>query len=103
MSDQLKATVHPPKGSIRTTVEYLPAAHPYRHEYPGTTQLTNVRLDAMGFFGVSDHRDRDVHEFFLTFHGSRITDLSQTIAHLIGHEDHNAHFDLVEQITPGGE
>ena len=56
----------------------------------------------MAFFGVSDHRDRDVHEFFLTHEGVRITNLSQTLEQLVA-DKHDAKFDLVEQITPGAE
>jgi hypothetical protein len=57
----------------------------------------------MAFFGVSDHKDRDVHEFFLTHDNKRITDLSQTIEQLLGEGEDEAEFDLVEQITPGEE
>jgi hypothetical protein len=56
---------------------------------------------AMTFFGVSDHRDRDTHQFFLEFNGQRLTDLNQTLELLLGPHRKGAHFNLVEQITPG--
>jgi hypothetical protein len=88
-----------------TQVDYLPAAEPFRQKYRGTTALATVRSDAMAFFRVSNHKDRDVHEFFLTHDNKRITNLSQTLEQLLGEEmqeeKHDAEFDLVEQITPG--
>jgi hypothetical protein len=49
---------------------------------------------------VSDHRDRDTHQFFLEFDGRRLTDMAETLRQLLGHR-HGAKFNLVEQITPG--
>jgi hypothetical protein len=100
MIDATQTVENPQKALVHTKVEYLPAAQPYQHSYLGATQLATVRTDSMAFFGVSDHKDRDVHEFFLTFDGSRITDLSKTLEQLPG-DKHEVRFDLVEQITPG--
>jgi hypothetical protein len=102
MSEAIQTAEQQQKSLVHTTVEYLPAVAPYQHTYPGATQLAIVRTDSMAFFGVSDHKDRDVHEFFLTFDGSRITDLSETLEQLPG-DKQDVRFDLVEQITPGAE
>jgi hypothetical protein len=99
MSQTVRAAHH--LDLFQTEVEYLPAAEPYRHDYPGTTELATVRSDAMAFFAVSNHKDRDVHEFFLIHDDKRITNLSQTIEQLLGERERDAEFDLVEQITPG--
>jgi hypothetical protein len=45
----------------QVTVDYLPAAHPFHHSYDGSVTLATVRSEAMAFFGVSDHKDRDTH------------------------------------------
>jgi hypothetical protein len=103
MAEAIEAVHRPHKDVFHTEVDYLPAAEPFRHNYPGVTRLATVRSDSMVFFGVSDHRDRDVHDFFLTFRNKRITDLSQTIEQLVGDDEGEAGFDLVEQITPGEE
>src|SRR5437016_396774 len=86
---------------IHVNVDYLAATRPYEHEYVDDTRLSQLRTDTMAFFGVSDHRDRDLHEFYLIFGGQRVTDLGQTIDQLVG-EKHEAKFDLAEQITAGG-
>lgn len=95
-----EATSAVEKQAVQAEVDYLPSPQPYEHKYPSVTLLAVVRSDSMTFFGVSDHKDRDVHEFFLVHASSRITNLSQTIGQLIG-EKHEVKFNLVEQITPG--
>ncbi len=102
MTSEIATSEHPQTELVHTKVEYLPATQPYQHGYPDSTQLATVRTDSMAFFGVSDHRDRDTHEFFLTNAGHRITNLSQTLGQLLG-DKHDARFDLVEQITPGAK
>jgi hypothetical protein len=86
---------------VQVTVDYLPAALPFHREYPRSTPVGTVRADAMSFFGVQDHQDRDKHEFFLEFEAHRLTNLSETLDQLLGHRQ-AAKFNLVEQITPGG-
>jgi len=86
---------------VKTEVGYLPATQDFRQEYDDETQLSTVRAQAMTFFGVSDHKDRDVHEFFLEFEGQRVTNLNQTLEQLMGRDRPHAKFNLVEQITPG--
>lgn len=86
---------------VEVTVEYLPATKPFRKEYSDSTTVGSVRTDAMAFFGVSDHRDRDTHQFFLEFNGKRLIDMAQTLGQLLGPHRKGAHFNLVEQITPG--
>src|SRR5438309_11545471 len=88
------------KGTVQVKVEYLPSPRPYEHPYVALTPLASVRSEAMAFFRVSDHKDRDQHEFFLVYPRNGITNLSQTIAQLVG-ESHEAKLDLVVQITPG--
>jgi hypothetical protein len=102
--------IQPPEGhrhpeSIETTVSYLPAAHPYRHDYPRATTLETVRTDAMNFFGVHDRQERDTYRYYLEFHGHRITDTAQTLEHFVDehHLEDEVHFNLVEEITPGAE
>jgi len=82
------------------TVEYLPASQAFHKSYEGSDAVGTVRADAMGFFQVSDHQDRDTHQFFLEFDGRRLTDMAETLGQLLGHR-HGAKFNLVEQITPG--
>jgi hypothetical protein len=91
------------KKTIETITGYLPAPKPFHERYPPETQLEQVRANAMSHFGVENHVDRDTHEFFLEFEGRRIQDYSQTLAGLLGEEEHEtAHFELVEQVTAGG-
>ena len=85
----------------QVTVDYLPAAHPFHHSYDGSVTIATVRSEAMTFFGVSDHKDRDTHQFFLEFNGQRVTNTAQTLDQLLGPHRKGAHFNLVEQITPG--
>jgi hypothetical protein len=86
---------------VHTQVDYLPATEPFKKSYDDESVLTTVRSESMAFFMVADHKDRDQHEFFLVFRGSRITNLSQTLEQLLGNDEGHASFDLVEQITPG--
>src|SRR5713101_4454491 len=105
MNHQLIEDVKAPEGhqphEVRVTVEYLPAAKSFHREYPRETTLGTVQADAMSFFRVRDHRDRDTHRFFLEFHGQRLTNLGETLHQLLG-EKREGEFHLVEQITPGG-
>jgi hypothetical protein len=55
----------------------------------------------MTFFGVSDHQDRDTHQFFLEFKSQRLTNMTETLDELLGPHRRGAHFNLIEQITPG--
>lgn len=86
---------------VEVIVEYLPAPKPFHKEYADSTTIGTIRTDAMAFFGASDHRDRDTHQFFLEFNTRRLTDMAQTLAQLLGPHRKGAHFNLVEQITPG--
>lgn len=87
--------------SVEVTVEYLPAPKPFHKEYADSTTIGTIRTDAIAFFGVSDHRGRDTHQFFLEFNGKRLADMAQTLEQLLGPHRKGAHFNLVEQITPG--
>jgi hypothetical protein len=86
---------------IKVTVEYLPATKPFRGEFAKTDTVGAVRAAATSFFGVADHQDRDKHEFFLEFDGSRLTDLEQTLESLLGPRRRVANFNLIEVITQG--
>lgn len=86
---------------IRAVVSYLPSPNTFRHEFAEKATVGAVQIDAMAFFGVTDHRDRDIHEFFLEFEGRRLTDRAETLEHLLGPHKHEAHFHLIEQITKG--
>jgi hypothetical protein len=87
--------------NIHVTVDYLPATKPFERAYPGTTTVETVRTDAMAFFGVRDRQERDTYRYFLELGGSRLTNTQQTLEQLLGPHRRGAHFNLVEQITPG--
>jgi hypothetical protein len=86
---------------VDVKIHYLPATRALRHPYNDETVLVTVRADAMTFFGVQDHTDRDRHEFFLEFEAHRIINTSQTLEQLFGRDRREATFNLVEQITAG--
>lgn len=87
---------------IEVTVAYLPASSPFHRKYEDESTVGTVRTDAMAFFGVTDHQDRDTHQFFLEFNGQRLTNMGETLEQLVGPDRKGGHFNLVEQITPGG-
>jgi hypothetical protein len=91
----------PQKVPVDVQVHYLPATQVFRKDYDDETLVATVRTDAMAFFGVQDHTDRDMHEFFLEFEGQRITNTSETLEQLFGRDRRQAKFNLVEQITAG--
>jgi hypothetical protein len=94
---------HPVVGHevVTVTVSYLPSPNAFHHKYPDETMIGTVRTDAMQFFGVSNHTDRDTHEFFLEFEGRRLTDMAETLERLLGRDRREAHFHLIEQVTKG--
>jgi hypothetical protein len=86
---------------IEVSVEYLPATKPFHADFtPGDT-VGAVRASATSFFGVADHQDRDKHEFFLEFEGTKLTDLGQALESLLGPHRRGAQFNLIEVITQG--
>lgn len=86
---------------VQVTVNYLPAAGPFREEYPHGAILETMRGQAMEFFGVQDRQERDTYRYYLEFEGERLTDTSQTLGDLVGERRRGAHFNLIEEITPG--
>ena len=86
---------------VKVTVAYLPAPKPFHHSYGDEATIGTIRTESMTFFGVSDHKDRDTHEFFLEFEGRRLSDLGETLEKLLGPHRREAHFNLVEQVTQG--
>jgi hypothetical protein len=102
-SQQEKQPLPQPAGTPddQITVDYLPASQPFHHSYDGSATISTVRTDAMAFFRVSDHKDRDTHQFFLEFQGRRLTNMAETLDQLLGPHRRGAKFNLVEQITPG--
>jgi hypothetical protein len=86
---------------VKVTVAYLPAPAPFRHVFSDETLIATVRTDALVFFGVQDHQDRDKHEFFLEFEGRRLTNSAETLGQLLGPHRREAHFNLIEEITKG--
>jgi len=86
---------------VKVTVAYLPAPVPFRHVFRDETVIATVRIDALTFFGVQDHQDRDKHEFFLEFEGRRLTNMAETLGQLLGPHRREAHFNLIEEITKG--
>ncbi len=102
-TDNSTPSEHPRE--IEAKVSYLPAARPFHHAYPPPTHVGVVREEAMAFFGVRDRQERDTYRYFLVIGGMRITNLEETLDQLAdrhGDEQHELHFDLVEEITPGG-
>lgn len=86
---------------VKVVVTYLPAPEPFRQVFKDEALVGTVRTEAMTFFHVSDHQDRDKHEFFLEFEGRRLTNMAETLGQLLGPHRHEAHFNLVEEITKG--
>lgn len=97
------------KMDVITRVSYLPAAQPFKKDYPKETTLATVRVEAMSFFGVQDYTDRDVHEFHLEHDGHRV-DYAKTVGSLKHGDSHDkskpkrkrVRLDLVEQVRAGG-
>lgn len=87
--------------AVATEVAYLPAVAAFKKDYDDEMRVSVVRGDAMTYFRVADHKDRDTHEFFLEFDGKRVTDSNQTLEQLMGRDRRHARFNLIEQITPG--
>lgn len=86
---------------VHVTVNYLPAAAPYKEEHQHETVLETIRAQAMGFFGVQDRQERDTYRYYLEFEGQRLANANQTLGELIGEKRRGAHFNLIEEITPG--
>jgi|SRR6266404_5364312 len=107
MNTQSTASAPEPTGPaaslahVEVTVSYLPATQPFHQRYPEQAILETVRADAMQFFGVRDRQERDTFRYFLEFDGARISNLSQTLRQLLGEHRQGAHFNLIEEITPG--
>lgn len=86
---------------VEVTVEYLPATEPFHQQFDQIDTIGAVRAAATSFFGVADHQDRDKHEFFLEFEGTKLTDVGQTLESLLGPHRKGAHLNLIEVITQG--
>jgi hypothetical protein len=86
---------------VEVTVSYLPSPNRFQRKYGDETTVGTIRTDAMAFFGVQDHKDRDTHEFFLEFEGRRLTNIGEALGQLLGPHRREAHFNLVEQVTQG--
>lgn len=90
------------KQEVEVTVRYLPAKNEFRRDFSRAATVGQVRADAMAFFGVSDHQDRDTHVFYLEFEHRRLANMNETLQQLIGEHRDDASFFLVEEIKPGG-
>lgn len=89
------------KQTVKVTVDYLPAAEAFHGEFTRETVLETIRSEAMSFFGVADRQERDTYRYYLEHDGRRITDTSVTLGSVVEEHAHAAHFNLVEEITPG--
>jgi hypothetical protein len=87
---------------VEVTVEYLPAAEDYEHDYDRQTVVEAIRTDAKGFFGVQDRTERDTYFYYLVHDGVRIQNTGITLEQLIGAKAHKADLSLVEEIKAGG-
>ena len=94
---------HPEPGRppIQVTVDYLPATKPFHSDFEESTVLETVRTEAMNFFGVRDRQERDQYRYFLEFEKARVTNTAQTLKDLLGPNRRGAHFNLIEEVTPG--
>jgi hypothetical protein len=86
---------------VQVVVAYLPASQPFHREYSDETVIEAVRNDAMTFFGVRDRQERDTYRYYLEFERARVTNTAQTLGQLLGVHRRAAHFNLIEEITPG--
>jgi hypothetical protein len=89
------------KQTVKVTIDYLPASEAFHGEYRRETALETIRSEAMTFFGVADRQERDTYRYYLEHGGHRITDTSVTLGSVVGEHARGAHFNLVEEITPG--
>ena len=94
------AQAKPEHKTAKVSVDYLPAAAPFKQDFEVTQNLEVVRAAAMNHFGVRDRQERDIYRYWLHFEGQRINDTNQTLAQVLGKKRHGK-FDLVEEITPG--
>jgi hypothetical protein len=94
------AQAKPEREAVKVSVDYLPAAGPFKKDFEETAILESVRTEAMAHFDVRDRQERDTYHYWLHFEGQRISDTNQTLAQLLGKKRHGK-FDLVEEITPG--
>jgi hypothetical protein len=91
----------PRQPNVQVTVDYLPATKPFHNDFEETTTLETVRTEAMVFFGVRDRQERDTFRYFLEFEKARVTNTAQTLKDLLGPKRRGAHFNLIEEVTPG--
>ncbi len=91
----------PPPPPVQVTVDYLPATKPFHKDFGETTVVEAVRAEAMTFFGVRDRQERDTYRYFLEFEKARVTNTAQTLRDLLGPKRRGAHFNLIEEVTPG--
>jgi hypothetical protein len=89
------------KQAVKVTVDYLPAAEAFHGEYARETVLETLRSEAMSFFGVADRQERDTYRYYLEHAGRRFTDTSVALGSVVEEHARAAHFNLVEEITPG--
>ena len=94
------AEAKPQHETVKVSVDYLPAAKPFKKDFEETATLETVRTEAMAHFGVRDRQERDTYHYWLHFDGQRINDTNQTLDQVLG-KKRNGKFDLVEEITPG--
>lgn len=94
------AQAKPEHETVKVSVDYLPAAGPFKKDFEEAATLEAVRTEAMAHFGVSDRQDRNTYKYWLHFEGQRISDTNRTLEQLLGKKRHGK-FDLVEEITPG--
>ena len=94
------AQARPEDETVKVSVDYLPAAEPFKKDFEETATLEAVRTEAMAHFGVRDRQERDAYHYWLHFDGQRISDTNQTLPQLVG-KKRRGKFDLVEEITPG--
>jgi hypothetical protein len=94
------AQAKPEQGTVKVSVDYLPAAAPFKQDFEETATLEVVRTEAMAYFEVRDRQERDTYHYWLHFEGERIRDTNQSLANVVGKKRHGK-FDLVEEITQG--
>ena len=94
------AQAKPEQETVKVSVDYLPAAAPFKQDFEETDVLEAIRVAAMEHLDVRDRQERDAYRYWLHHEGQRVTDTNQTLGQLVGKKRHGK-FDLVEEITPG--
>jgi len=87
---------------IRVVVHYVGAGKPFEAEYAPTTQLSKVKQDALGAFGLLEGGTSEGNSvvYLVYSQQDRLDDLTVTVGQLAGHQK-VLQLKLTQQITQG--